>query len=321
MTENDATHDTILAEATATNNAIIVVVSKTNKTYERHWRKYIAWVKSQPELGTVSAPFLTRQNVDSYFARVVVNLVGNQNSTRTSVSALQWFANNREHVDKGFVVASPTVQNSIRTQQAKHRSSGGHSNRGTDPLKGLKDIFPERKKVEVMCHIYQSRQDWESAAINFTWGHNNGVRGHSNRKCVLADLHMSENFVPEKDGPLGRCLLLVFRKGPIHKDNHVMDQQTGCWRHRNYLLCSVFATAMSLIARLAKSNIHFKHENKRERAEWWDFPLIDWEEYSGKYYIHLHVLDTSRVFSTGLLLTMLPKKRLIPPMKYLELVA
>jgi hypothetical protein len=282
MTENQPNPGDILAAALARNNAFLQETANTNPTYKRLWKKYMTWVMSQPELATVSAPFLTRDNVDSYFAREVVNGVGNQNTVRTTVSALQWFADNREHVEQKFEVDSPAVKNSIRTQQAKHKSSRGHANPGTDPLKGLKDIFPERQKVDVITHIYRSRQDWEAAVVNFTWGHNNCVRGHSNRKCVLSDLHMSENFGPEKDGPLGRCLVLVLRKGPIHKDNHVMDQQTGCWRHRNYLMCSVFATGISIISRLARDAIHFNHENKRQRAEWWDIPLIDWEEYSGK---------------------------------------
>jgi hypothetical protein len=108
-------------------------------------------------------------------------------------------------------------------------------------------------------------------------------------------MNLSHGFGPEKDGLLARALLLVMRKGDIHKDRHDKDKQVCAWRHKNYVLCSVFATAARVIWTLRKrgDSIHFYQPNKRARAEWWNTPLIDWEEYSGKFYIYsLHTYCT-----------------------------
>jgi hypothetical protein len=45
--------------------------------------------------------------------------------------------------------------------------------------------------------------------VNFTWGLNVAVHGHSNRKMTYCDLNMSSGFGVEEDGPLSRALLLV----------------------------------------------------------------------------------------------------------------
>jgi hypothetical protein len=76
----------------------------------------------------------------------------------------------------------------------------------------------------------------------------------------------------------------VMRKGGIHKDRHDKDNQVCAWRHKNYLLCSVFATAARVIWTLRSrgDSINFLQPDKRARADWWNTPLIDWEEYNGK---------------------------------------
>ena len=83
---------------------------------------------------------------------------------------------------------------------------------------------------------------------------------------------------------MSRALLMVIRKGDIHKDRKDVDNQIGCWRHKEYVLCSVFATAAHVVWTLSQNDtINFDHAQKKERAPWWDIPLIDWEEYGGKF--------------------------------------
>jgi len=179
--------------------------------------------------------------------------------------------------------------------------SGGTARPGTDPHLGLKDILPEADRIRMMEHIYRSRRDWGAASVNFTWGINGAVRGASNRKLVLSDLNLSHGFGPERFGPLARALLLVMRKGAVHKDRHETDKQVCSWRHKNYLLCSNFSTATYVLWCLTHNDtIEFLQANKRERAPWWDIPLIDWDEYSGKYSTELYELYTLFLCSTSL---------------------
>ena len=139
-----------------------------------------------------------------------------------------------------------------------------------------------------MHHIYRERRDWGPAAFNFSWGMNAAVRGASNRSLKFADLNMSYGFGPEEAGPLSRALLLVMRKGGVHKDRHETDKQVCCWRHRDYNLCSVLSTLMHVLWTLSgDSDINFSHPDKAKRAPWWDTDLIIWDNLSGKCKIGL----------------------------------
>jgi hypothetical protein len=150
---------------------------------------------------------------------------------------------------------------------------------------------------KLLRHIYERRSDWGPASFCFTWGHNAAVRSGSSRKFVLADLRTSRGFGPEREGPLSRALMLVLRKGQVHKDNFITDKQVCCWRHRDYLLCSTFATSLQVIHKLNQlgDGINCFHYDKAERCPWWDEELIDWNTYDGKlkficFYCYLKIL-------------------------------
>ena len=151
-----------------------------------------------------------------------------------------------------------------------------------DPHKRLKDTLLEEEWLRVMKHIYEKREnDWADCSGAHTWGNNAMLRGDSTQKFVLAHLNLSCGFGPERSGPLSRTLLLVLRRGDIHKERRDTDQQVAVWRHRDYRLCSVLATSLAIINRFVKDDsISFLHEDKFKRAPWWDIPLVDWQNYS-----------------------------------------
>jgi hypothetical protein len=280
------TTDPLTDRATQGESAADVIAHSTpNSKYASEWKKYKKWITQSTAVATPvdGQKWLTKNNLDVYFEQQVRLRLGNKNSTRTVMNALQWFADYQEHVgsDPKFIVGSPRIELALKAQERRREAAGGYGNPGTDPKRGLKDIFPNEDKVRVMKHIYSNRHDWASAAPNFTWGHNGAVRGHSNRKCGISDMNMSYGFGPANGD---RCLLLVLRKGLKNKDRHTMDKQVGVWRNRDYLQCSVFASAASVIHRLATESSRFKflQPDKRVRPSWWDIPLIDWEELSGK---------------------------------------
>ena len=276
--------DDVLRVQQATNHATIMASTTCDKAYTSEYNRFVAWVQNQPYLGTQEAPFLTKTNVEHYFSTVIACRHGCPNTIGRVLNSLEWYASHREHVgtQPAFVVRTDIVETALKTQKAFNKSSGGTANLGSDPHKGLKDILPENSRIRFMRHIYRNRRDWGPASVNFTWGHNAAIRGASCNKMGFCDLNTSIGFGPNDDGT-EPATGLVHRKGPVHKDKHETDKQVFVWRHKNYLLCSVFATAAYVIHKITENpNINFLHANKNERASWWDTPLIDWNNYNGE---------------------------------------
>ena len=285
--------DAILDAATRANLHLVRLQAKVNANYKSEYKKYVTWVLEHPELHIFDVPFVRREAVDHYFARKIVERNVCRNTVTRVVNALQWFADNSERVYRIELLGennaqlklaeSEAVHSARQAQQICHVQSGGRANPGSDPHNRLKDIIPIQDLKKIMSHIYRHRNDWGAASVNFTWGQNGAVRGASNRKLKYCDLNVSNGFGPETDGEQSNALLLIMRKGEVHKDRHEKDQQVACWRHKHYVLCSVFCTALYLVYELSKDDneINFFHNDRSSRAPWWDIPFIDWEAYAG----------------------------------------
>jgi hypothetical protein len=111
------------------------------------------------------------------------------------------------------------------------------------------------------------------------WGLNVAVRGHSNRKMTYCNLNMSSGFGAEEDGPLSRALLLVLRKGDVHKDR---KDKTTRWPAGG-------TSTLNCVVSLLQQFMSYGRSHKTrpstffmltKRADWWDLPLIDWDTYS-----------------------------------------
>ena len=267
----------------AANLATIVALTTCDSSYTNEYNRFVAWVQSEPDLGPdEGGSLLTRDNIDHYFTRVIASRTGVPNTINRIVASLEWYAWNRDHVGAtpAFIVKSPLVKQAQVTQKAFNIASGGTANPGSDPHKGLKDILPLSSRILFMRHIYRDRRDWGPASVNFNWGHQGAIRGASSNKMGFCDLNVSFGFGPMEGEP---ATGLVARRGPVHKDRHETDKQVFVWRHKNYLLCSVFATAAYVIQKITENpTLNFLHPNKNERASWWDIPLIDWNNYNGE---------------------------------------
>ena len=259
----------------------VTIVRKINDKYKTEYKKFCAWCRDeQPH--EAEPGFITRENIDEYHTESVIYRNGNRQTVTCIVLALQWMYENVEQPGGvEFTARSTITKNSINQQQDRVKSGANEQHGGVDPHRGLKDLMPEEDTKKIVTHIHKHRDDWGSLSMSYTWGINAGVRGASSRKLVLADLNLSKGFGPERKGPRSRVLMLVMRKGDLHKDNHSTDKQVAVWRHRDYLLCSTFNTALHVINTLrANDDIDFYHKNKKERAEWWDIPLIEYETLS-----------------------------------------
>ena len=275
----------VIAQARATNATAIRDNSSTNKNYTSEWNLFVKFVDSHADCSS-GPPWLTRSNIDIYFSvHIAASRCCNKGALRRVVNSLQWFAKNKIFPREKFEVESPIVLEAINSLVPTGRSA---ANPGSDPHVGLKDAISHKDRKTIMSYIYASRHDWAPAAVNFSYGHNGAVRGASNRMLTLSDLNMSYSFGPERDGPLSRAFMLVIRKGAKNKDRHESDKQVCFWRHRSYLLCSVFATAAHVLFKLQGEEIDFLKPNKTFRPKWWDIPFLDWDKYSGKKIVVLY---------------------------------
>jgi hypothetical protein len=284
-----ATITTLQAEALQRQVDAFLSVEPDN-TVRQMYNRYTEWVDKAPDCNpTDDGKYITRYNVDQYFLRYIPTRNGQDKYVRKNVSSLQWYVKYREQVHlqaaEQMIILNDSVAAGLRTQVIYQSTNLEGVNRGADPHYGLQDSISNPDRKRLMEYIYNCRSDWGPASFSYAWGLNAAVRGASNRSLVMADLNMSYSFGPEPEGPTARSILLVIRKGDVHKDRHDTDKQVCCWRHKEPVLCSVGATARLFIWKLRQlgDRINFYHEEKSERASWWDIPLIEWNKYNGKY--------------------------------------
>ena len=273
-----------VATARAATDAAVLAIPEVND-YRLQYKRFKEFVDENAELSS-NPHYLTRKNVDAFFDADVRHRDVGLSAMGKILPALTWYSKHREHVGSSepFVVKSPITEAAMKAQAAYFKSIGGTGNPGQDPHFGLKDNLSTKDRLKIMGHILGVRSNWAQEGFTFTWGHQAAIRGASNRKFVYADLRMSRGYSAEDDGPLSRALLLVLRKGPIHKDRHDKDDQVAVWRHKEYKLCSVFNTAAHILSSLKfDNNIGFLHEDKNIRAAWWDKEIIDLNNKDGTY--------------------------------------
>ena len=137
----------ILETARLANEEYVRANKKVDTTYRREVGKFIAWVMQQPELQTTQPPFITRQNVDHYFERVVTKRTAQPRTVRRVVSALQNHADNYEHTREKFVIEDATVIKALEAQKIYYMTRVGTP--GKDPHYGVKDRIPYEGKNSI----------------------------------------------------------------------------------------------------------------------------------------------------------------------------
>jgi hypothetical protein len=231
--------------------------------------------------GTEGNIYITQYNVEMWYSTHLAQVATTGKATiRKKVSALNWFL---EHIENPGtttpLVYSATIKRSMDTQYANYLVRSTRANAGTDPHKGLKDLYSDKEAIKLVTGIWKLRVDSPDLMFSYSWGRNAGVRGASSRQVVLSDLNLSVAFGPEVDEPRNKTLLLVMRKGPLkNKDNHLTDKQVGVQRHVNYVMCTVFATAVCVVLRLRSLawRVNFKRGDPDLCSEWWDISLTQY---------------------------------------------
>ena len=275
----------------------------TNRTYRSIYRAFIVWFDSKehdfftmvdsdharprPLETRTSADgtvYITQDNVDLYFSTHLINIpTSGPACMRRKMSGLNYVLQNIEDVGcRNPIQYSTLIVRAMSTQKSDYNTHKHTAHAGCDPHKGLKDPISDEEAIRLVCSIWNSRTDSISLIFSFTWGFNAGIRGGSTRKLVLADLNISSAFGPDAPKNLKKTLLVVLRKGNLHKERHDTDKQVGLQRNRDYRKCTVFATSVLVIMKLRELDhlISFERGNTDERATWWDIPLTEYNSYS-----------------------------------------
>ena len=224
------------------------------------------------ELSSFSLPvYITLKNLETYYEFEVTKYHGTKQTTKCIFNALSLIRCKVEYPRTEKLKISPSIQASIDEQQAFVSHSEKYIE--SDPHKGLKDIMPPDDLLKIINYIYLIRPDSLDLAFSFLWGINTGVRGSSSRAFCLSDLYISVGFGPESDPPCNKTLMLILRKGQTHKDKHITNRLVGVQRHRDFRMCSVFATAMLVITILCTNPTIDFFKPPGKIPFWWDIPL------------------------------------------------
>jgi hypothetical protein len=282
-----------------------------NDTYQALYKHYLKWLQSNAEnavlglelagIGKDGPLTITQHNVESYFQNAVVSMVGSKEAIKRKFNALLWYLKHVES-DRSQITFSPTIQRAIEDQQDHNVENAALSKAGCDPHYGLKDVMSQDDTSKIVDTIYRYSKDSLDLAFSYLWGANAAVRGSSTRKIVLCDLTVSYGFGPDAHPPYNRTLLMVLRKGLIHKDRHDLDREVGVQRHVDYRKCAVFATGALVLTKLFDygDNCSFLHVNKKERCDWWDIKLNNYSTYNPQAKAMLNVFKIASVCNSKL---------------------
>lgn len=271
-----------------------------DKSYASEYKRFIIWVvtnNKQPNPTEFPLRFMTRQTVDAYYlADVPKREFGSKGTLKKIGHALQklWDEVESQCVgdekdsanppallmegeDKNFKVdASEAVKEGEKQQQRNYALIAKIKNGGVDPFKGLKlDLLTNDDKKTLARYILASRRDWNDLLCSFNLGCNAGVRGKSTRSLCLKDITVSHGFAPKQ----GKSLTVILRKDD-QKVTYQVDRLVGCLRHREYLLCAVFSTALNVVQLLLERGheIHFKRGNPKVDAKWWHESFVKFDK-------------------------------------------
>jgi hypothetical protein len=262
----------------------------TNGTYIALYKHYLKWLQSNAEnadlglelagIGKDGPLTITQHNVESYFQHAVISMVGSKGTMKRKFNALLWYLKHVES-NRKVLAFTPTIERAIEDQQEHNVENAALAKAGCDPHYGLKDVMSQDETSKIVRTIYKHRPDSLDLAFAYLWGVNAAVRGSSSRKFVLCDLTVSYGFGPDEVAPFNRTLIMVLRKGLVHKDRHDLDREVGVQRHVDYRKCTVFATGALVLSKLFDygEDVDFLHVNKKERCDWWDIKINNYSTY------------------------------------------
>ena len=257
---------------------------KPDKTYLANYKKFVKFCEETCNCS--EPPYVTRANVDLYFAEVVQHKVEVNSATASRiVPSLQWFADNEEYwdADTRFVVASQCTKKALDQHLENYRQRQMNGMSIEDPHQNLPTDVLGEDEIYNFLRTAMAHQRWHDLLVAWNLGENAFLRGDSCRKLRLCDLNLDNAHGPKQrggTGPLDKFMLSFILRSYIHKDRAKEKRVTGVWRNTNYLRCGAFSVAVSCFYRLSTSVaapdvLHFrKPSDPKQTPEWQKIPLL-----------------------------------------------
>lgn len=279
-----------LADATDANLQHVLDNTQIDNTYVREWRKFREWIDDERENGRIPAgpKYITRENVDLYFAEVVAFKNTTTDTAARVAQALQKYADVLEHQGEArFVVRNDSVNTSLKAQKSRHEAA--IANNDEDPHKNLPTAVISPGEHMKALHSIVVRRDWQDFQLSWNMCDATFIRNSSFRKLRLCDLKLDkESHGPPPNGGPGRrrSMSYVLRPGGAHKDRFKYTHMVGNWRHKEWIRCPTGALAVNLMVRLRyihHNELNFLVPADDEAAEtrpmWWKKRLVQrWPE-------------------------------------------
>jgi hypothetical protein len=222
--------------------------------------------------------YIEKSLVDLYFQQDVVHRKITAPSARRILSALQWYANNFEHVHPKLTLGSVTVTVALEVHQ--HRQMELRNISYKDPHSDLPTDVLTQAECTQLVKVSLGMEGWRPLSTTFTACCNTYMRMDSYLKLYLPDLVLDRAHGPkENDGSFNMdgFALGYILQARRHKDNSFDKRVTGNWRHKEYLRCATGMLAFNLFTRFYNNDkIHFVNsEDGVKPPDWHAIPLLD----------------------------------------------
>ncbi len=181
--------EALISIATTNNIEVIKASKKPDVSYSREWRKFKDFITLNRSSGHLDTEglFITRENIDFYFATKVANLTQlSPESARRIVPAIQFFADFEEYANarERFIVDGPVVLKALECHGAKWREV--KSNKYTDPHADLPtNVLTYEEHRKALLYMIPL-PEWRD--LTFTWStcRSTFIRNVSSSRMLLS---------------------------------------------------------------------------------------------------------------------------------------
>jgi hypothetical protein len=292
------------------------------KAYRLCYAQFVHFIDNAITLCPDEIGYITRENVDTFFAQVISKRITTHEVNRRYVSALQRYAERWEE-RFNFIVDSVIVKkalNDARVAKEKYHKStkefvDAHKHRPTlhhsveQETYMLNEAFrnnqaTKRGSLPLGVNLLIS---WNCSMQGFT-------RGDEVRRCRLADLCHERNYGPSRlcdtgvsahlDSYEPKGILSFIQQPYCTKLKSNKAHVIGFFRHKDWKRCATSIIAYSIMGRLhmlTSSQIdNFFSFDQDGVPNWYAYYLIDWRDYDSMSYTFKKFFNNSGIKYTKL---------------------
>jgi hypothetical protein len=225
---------------------------KADKTYTTEINKYKKWIDGKEDLFR-NGKYLSRENVDFYFAEVQSTQDCVSNTGRRVVSALQYYADNVEFAGDadGFKVESHVVLKMLQAQKHNKKQNVLNTSRDYHVKLTVKNLSVFEKSKIVRHVIKNDKMYWSDFLTTWNLCCSTFAQVASVLEFRLSDLYIDrshsvgaikKDFTDQYDQQLMGIILRPY----LHKEQATEPRVIGAYRHRDPYMCATGSVAMNL---------------------------------------------------------------------------